>query len=559
MIFTKILSKAVLVPALVLLTSGCQHLANDKSVSRESSEHTRQLLASLPEEPQDVAEQSLVIRSAAENSESVLTEDAELAAAPGQVPVTMSMEPAPPDFWQEIQAGFKLDHSLENRRIDAQRDWYARHPSYIDRVLERGYPYLFHIYNEVKKRDMPAELVLLPIVESAFDPFAYSHGRASGIWQFIPGTGKMFGLKQTWWYDGRRDIVAATQAALDYLEALNKQFDGNWLHALAAYNSGAGNVNKAIRYNRQKGRPTDFWSLRLPRETRAYVPKLIALAQIFDQPEKYGITLRDIPYKEQFVKVDVGSQIDLSQAAELAAISLKELYRYNPGFNRWATDPDGPHYLLIPVANADSFIKGIAALPPEKRVQWTRYTIKPGDSLITIAKRNNITVGMLRDINNISGNRIIAGKTLLIPKASGDMRDYALSLEQRLEKKKNRPRDGRQKIDYRVKSGDSFWTIARQYDVGVRSLAKWNGMAPTDVLRVGQHLAIWTKAENSTSGNSQVRKISYRARSGDSYAKIAQKFNVTLAQLQRWNSIDLDKYLQPGDRLTLYVDVRSAP
>ena len=537
--------------ALAVLLCACQHTIPYNPAQPDS--HTRELLASLPEEPGEERELPLV-------GEEQPAPDQLLAESttPASTEETLIIQPAPPDFWQQVQGGFKLDHSLDNRRIQVQRDWYARHPHYIDRVLERGYPYLFHIYSEVKKRDMPMELVLLPIVESAFDPFAYSHGRASGIWQFIPGTGKMFGLKQTWWYDGRRDIVAATRAALDYLEALNKQFDGNWLHALAAYNSGAGNVNKAIRYNKKRGRATDFWNLRLPRETQAYVPKLIALAQIFDNPEKYGITLRDIPYEEQFVKVDVGSQIDLSQAADLAGISLKDLYRYNPGFNRWATDPDGPHYLLIPVDKANDFIAGIAGLPPEKRVQWSRYTIRPGDSLITIARRNNITVDMLKDINNLRGNQIIAGKTLLIPKAGGEMNEYALSLEERIKAKKNRPRDGRHKVDYKVKPGDSFWTIAREYNVSVRSLAKWNGMAPTDTLRAGQHLAIWTQVEGS-SGNGQVRKINYRARSGDSYAKIAQKFNVSLAQLQRWNSINLDEYLQPGDRLTLYVDVRSAP
>lgn len=473
---------------------------------------------------------------------------------------SIELTPPTPNFWLSLTNNYALDLSLENKRIKAQRDWYARHPKYIERVLTRGEPYLFHIYNEVKKRNMPAELALLPIVESAFDPFAYSHGRASGIWQFIPGTGKMFGLKQTWWYDGRRDILAATDAALDYLQALNKQFNGNWLHALAAYNAGAGNVRKGIRYNKKRGRPTDFWSLRLPKETKAYVPKLLALAQIFNEPEKYGITLRDIPYQHQFVKFDIDSQIDLSQAAELAGISLDELYRYNPGFNRWATDPDGPHHLLIPVESETKFAEGIKNLPPEQRVQWARYKIKSGDSLIRIAKKHHTTVKVIRDVNGIRGNRIVAGKTLLIPKANKSLNQYSLSLEQRLSKKRNQPKSGRHKVIYKVKSGDSFWTISRQFKVGVRSLAKWNGMAPTDTLRIGQSLTVWTPNSSlAKSGNGPVRKINYRARSGDSYAKIAQRFNVTLAQLKRWNSIDVNKYLQPGDRLTLYVDIRSAP
>lgn len=537
----------------MLLLTGCQSLDSAQVQPEEDltevSQQDIRILANLPSEPSLTPQEALDAEVISEPEPSQQQLDLTLEPEP---------EPLPPNFWQEVRNGFLLDHSLENRRIEVQRSWYARHPGYIDRVLERGSPYLFYIYQQTKQRNMPTELVLLPIVESAFDPFAYSHGRASGIWQFIPGTGKMFGLKQTWWYDGRRDIVAATNAALDYLEALNKQFNGNWLHALAAYNSGAGNVRKAIRYNRKRGRTTDFWSLRLPRETQAYVPKLIALAHIFDDPERFGISLRDIPLAPQFKQVDVGSQIDLSQAAELADISLKEMYRYNPGFNRWATDPDGPHYLLIPIAHADGFAEKIAQLPPDQRVKWTRYRIKSGDSLIRIAKQHRTTVKVLKDVNHIRGNRIVAGKTLLIPTATKAKSDYALSLEQRIKSHKNQQRDGRQKVEYTVKSGDSFWTISREFKVGVRSLAKWNGMAPTDVLRVGQKLAIWTEVK-STAGNQQVRKINYRARNGDSYAKIAQKFNVTLAQLKRWNSIDLNKYLQPGDRLTLYVDIRRAP
>lgn len=547
--------KAALTSLLVFCLCACQSLP-PFTPNAKLPHDSQALLDSLPE-PSDSG-----TKLVSNTSDSRTTMAAESAVIPGlgleNRRIESEPEPVPPNFWAEVQAGFQLDHSIENRRLQVQRKWYARHPDYIDRVLERGAPYLFHIHKEVQTRGMPAELVLLPIVESAFDPFAYSHGRASGIWQFIPGTGKMFGLKQTWWYDGRRDIVAATRAALDYLSALNKQFDGDWLHALAAYNSGAGNVNKAIRYNKKRGKPTDFWNLRLPRETRAYVPKLIALAQIFDAPEKYGATLREIPYEENFVQVDTGSQIDLSQAADLAEMSLKDLYRYNPGFNRWATDPDGPHHLLIPVENAEIFRAGLEQLPPEQRVQWSRYTIKRGDSLITIAKRHNITVALLKDVNHLRDNRIVAGKTLLIPKASGDMSDYTLSLEQRLQQKKNQPRDGRAKSAYRVKRGDSFWTIAKQYGVSVRNLAKWNGMAPTDTLREGQDLVIWTQVKASGPTN-QIRRIQYRARNGDSYAKIAQKFNITLAEIQRWNEVDLKKYLQPGDRLTLYVDIRSAP
>ena len=296
------------------------------------------------------------------------------------------LEPVP--FWKDLSANFALDLSSTNAKIVAQRNWYASHPEYIRRVVKRAEPYIYYIYQQAKHRNIPAELVLLPIVESAFDPFAYSHGRASGIWQFIPGTGKAYGLKQTWWYDGRRDVKASTDAAFNYLTKLSSQFGGDWLLALAAYNSGGGTVRKAIRYNKKRGRPTDFWSLKLPKETQAYVPKLIAISQIFKAPEKYGITLPTIPNTPQVAIAYTDSQIDMAQAATLAGLSTDELYTLNPGFNRWATDPDGPHSLLLPIEKAEAFTVGLAKLPKKERVTWSRYKIKTGDSLISIAKAN---------------------------------------------------------------------------------------------------------------------------------------------------------------------------
>ena len=191
-----------------------------------------------------------------------------------------------PNLWQHAANQFTFEIP-DNKRVTAQKNWYLRHPSYMRRVSKRASPFLYHIVEQIEQHDMPMEFVLLPIVESAFDPFAYSHGSAAGMWQFIEGTGKRFGLKQTWWYDGRRDAIASTEAAMKYLAYLHKFFDGNWLHALAAYNSGEGRVRNAIRKNKRLGKPTDFWSLSLPRETRAYVPKLLALADILKNKEMF--------------------------------------------------------------------------------------------------------------------------------------------------------------------------------------------------------------------------------------------------------------------------------
>lgn len=238
---------------------------------------------------------------------------------------TLEASASSSDLWSRLRSGFALDHSISNERIEDQLNWYVRHPRYIERVVERGSRYLHHILNETESRGLPTEYALLPVVESAFDPFAYSHGRAAGLWQFIPSTGKYFGLSQSWWHDERRDVIAATDAALTYLDRLANRFDGDHMLALAAYNSGGGTVSSAIRRNQNSNKPTDYWSLKLPRETRHYVPKLIALAKIFDNPEAYGIELPPLKDEPYFEVVETGSQLDLAQAAEMAGVDIDEI------------------------------------------------------------------------------------------------------------------------------------------------------------------------------------------------------------------------------------------
>ena len=473
------------------------------------------------------------------------------------------------DLFDRIRKGFRLDLDQRNNRIDLQANWYANNPDYLDRTFRRATPYLFHIVEELEARDMPLELALLPLVESAFDPFAYSHGRASGLWQFIPGTGRMYGLHQNWWYDGRRDVLASTQAAIDYLSYLNERFDGNWLHALAAYNSGSGRVSKAIRYNVRKGRKTDFWTLTLPRETRAYVPKLIAISKIVRDPAAFGIKLKAIPDEPYFDVVNIDSQLDLAQAAKMADIEIKELYKLNPGFNQWATDPLGPHRLLIPIAKADTFRKALKALPVDQRLTWNRYTVKRGDSLIRIAKSFNTTPKLIQQVNNLKSSTIRENQKLLIPTASKGRSFYDLSQQNRLLSKQSRIKGpaGSTKIIHTVRKGDTIWDLALAHKVSMRSLAKWNGMAPTDVLKPGKKLLIWSKAaletERVTSApliqeRQMIKRIGYRVRKGDSLARIASKFSVSIKDLIAWNKLDRNKYLQPGQRLTIFVDITNS-
>lgn len=481
-----------------------------------------------------------------------------LLAAAESVDVAAVQEAFPPpetDLWQALRNDFSLPQP-DNRRIDVQRQWYAGHPLYMQRVSERASRYAWYIHQELRSRDMPAEIALLPIVESAYDPFAYSHGRAAGLWQFIPSTGKRFGLTQNWWYDGRRDIPDSTNAALDYLQYLHKRFDGDWLLALAAYNSGEGTVIDALRQNRKKGKPTTFWDLNLPKETRDYVPKLFALSQLVSRPADFGVELEPVLNRANFTVVETGGQIDLAVAADLAGIDLETLYRLNPGYNQWATAPDGPHRLLVPAAATATFRQAIAQLPPEQRIQWERVRISNGETLSQIATRYRTTVEVLATANQLRGTGIRAGNYLMVPVASQAGERYKLSAAQRLNRKQNNVRNG-YKTRHVVRHGDTLWDLSRQYKVGVRSLASWNGMAPGDSLRVGQTLVVWTgqKSSGSSHPGSQVRPIHYKIRKGDSLSRIADRFNVSVTELRKWNSLPKNEYLQPGQHIKLYVDV----
>ncbi|MDB4281579.1 LysM peptidoglycan-binding domain-containing protein [Paraglaciecola sp.] len=468
--------------------------------------------------------------------------------------VEASAETEIKDVWERVrsQLNFKFE---DNKRIAAQRNWYLKHPNYMTRVALRAKPFMHLIIEKMEQQNMPLELVLLPIVESAFDPFAYSHGRAAGMWQFIPSTGERFGMKQTWWYDGRRDVLVSTQGAIDYLNYLVNMFDGNWLHALAAYNSGEGRVRKSIRKNKKMGKNTDFWNLDLPRETRAYVPKLLALADILNNSEQYNFNWPEISNIPLTQEVTIGSQIDLALAAEMAGLTVKQLHALNPGYNRWATDPNGPHTLLLPIDKVEKFSTELAKTDSAERLNWVRHKVKSGDSLLKLANQYHTDTDIISKVNELKSNMIIAGNYLIIPVALKSLDSYSLSQEQRLAKTQSKKR-GAYKLNHMVKSGDTFWDISREYKVNLRQLAKWNGMAPKDMLRPGKTLVVWV--DNVSKGQRKdavMRTLTYTVRNGDSLARIAGKFNVKLSDLQKWNQAKLKKYLQPGQKLKIFVDV----
>jgi membrane-bound lytic murein transglycosylase D len=464
--------------------------------------------------------------------------------------------------WYRLRQGMQLD-SVDNSRVQAQLNWYLEHRAYLTRVMERAAPILPFILNELEKENLPTELALLPIVESAYQAFAYSTGRASGLWQIIPSTGKHLGLKQNWWYDGRRDIIESTRAAIRYLVSLSGQFDGDWQLALASYNAGPGRIRAAIRHNKKKNLPIDFWHLtKIHKETTDYVPKLLALKELFGNPEKYELELFPVDNKHSYALVELDEQLDLALAADLAGLTINELYQLNPAFNRWATAPKGPHRLLLPLDKAESFKVALQAVPIEKRINWVRHKIKTGENLGSISRRYQSTIALIKSVNNIKGSQIRAGKYLMVPTATKSLKTYTMSKNERLNKIQNKTRSGTKKAHF-VRSGQSLWTISRNYGVTTAALAKWNGMAPIDTLRIGQKLIVWTKrapkaqqvsvSSTTTGPTKTVRALRYTIRKGDSLSRIADRFNILVSDIKRWNKIG--KYIQPGQKLKLYVDI----
>lgn len=458
------------------------------------------------------------------------------------------------DVWLRIRNQLTLDVPT-NTRIATQRNWYTKNPHYLTKIAKRAEPFLYYIVEELERNNIPIELALLPIVESSFDPFAYSHGRASGMWQFIPGTGARFGMKQNWWYDGRRDVIASTEGAIKYMKYLHKFFDGDWLLALAAYNSGEGRVRRAVQKNKRLGKKTDFWSLDLPKETKAYVPKLLALSEIIQDPKQFNVDLYKITNKEVISQVNIVSQLDLAKAADLADISLAELQHLNPGFNRWSTAPEGPHRLVLPKHKVKNFTQNLAKLKQSERLDWQRYKIKNGDSLGLIANKFHTNVELIRKVNELESNQIRAGKYLLIPVAAKSLDNYILSQDRRIASIQAKSQQG-VKTTHTVVNGDNLWDIGKRYKVTGRNIAKWNGFASRDTLKLGQKLVIWQNNKSAPKNKQAIlRNITYKVRSGDSFARIANKFNVRIRDIERWNNLNKAKYLQPGQKLKLSIDV----
>ena len=457
-------------------------------------------------------------------------------------------------IWPRLVKRFSIASCPDGSRAAAWAKWYADNPDYMQRVLTRARPWMHLIVDEIERRDMPGELALLPVVESAFDPFAYSHGRAAGPWQFLSGTAREYGITINDWYDGRRDFVAATRAALDYLAYLAGLFDGDWALALAAYNAGQGRVGRAIRRNTARGLGTEWHELPLPRETQAYIPKLKGLGCLFREPIRFAFVRPDLRDAPQVATVELEGPIDVVALAMETGLDLTELVTLNAGLNRHMTPPSGSSYLVVPVAEADRVAAALQDLPESRPLQHREIRIQPGDSLSVLARRHGTTVDALKQANSLTGNRLVAGKTLKLPgkivKSAPDgdpeyqrvYRELA-ALQQRL-----LPTD---RFIHRVRSGESLWLIARRYGIGVGDLQRMNGLGAQTLIRPGQRLVIETDRAVQSAATDNKR---YVVRRGDSLWLIARRQRVGLNELMRWNDLDSDSVLRPGQELVIRRD-----
>jgi membrane-bound lytic murein transglycosylase D len=460
-------------------------------------------------------------------------------------------------IWEKIRSSYQLDQKLDDPLIDNAVAWYRKNPTFVYRSTERSSRYMHYVVSAIQQRNMPSELALLPFIESAYDPFAYSRSGAAGLWQFVPQTATNFGLKRNWWYDARKDVVASTDAALTYLQYLHDKFDGDWLLAISAYNFGEGSIQRAMDENRRKGQPTDFWHLNLREETRTYVPRLIALARIVNAPHKYGISLYAIPDKAYFAAVDTAGPLTLAKAADLANVDVDELYRLNPGLNHSSVGAQGPQRLLLPVNAVDRFTRELAQLPAEKRGNFKQYDVAKGDTLAGIGRKFGVDPAAIRTANRLGDGLLRPGQSLTIPLDGGN--DSADSAKAGPAPVTTQTPFGSTQIFHTVEAGDNLRRLAQHYEVSIKDIQRWNGLGADDPIKLGQKLNIWTDKEDLKAAPTKIaaaaasKKVGYTVQNGDSLIAIAGKFNVDIDDILRWNQVNPRALLQPGQRLTLYV------
>ena len=438
------------------------------------------------------------------------------------------------DLWDVIRENSNFQYSADRSEIQKALKIYQNNQYLVDRLSKNGQRYLYHMVDETLKRDMPVELALLPFVESQFDPYAQSPAGASGIWQFILSTAREQGLKRNWWYDGRRDIIASTNSALNYLDSMHRKTN-DWMLAIASFNVGPARIQREVKKNKNQGKDTDFWSLKLPKETSKYLPRLLALLEVIKNPEDYNVDFPFLPNRPYFRVIDIPSQVDLMQVANISGLSIEAVYELNPGFNQWATDPNGPFYLLLPIGIADRFEIKLNSMSEEELVKWDKYVVKKGDTLTSISKKYMISQALLKEINNLDDDLIFENEELTVPRGPEWLKDYL-----------NKP------DIYFVSKGDTLWSIAKKYGVQVSDLIVWNDLSTERFLQINQQINIYPKYfVPKKKKKVNLNDLTYPVKRGDTISKIAKKFGVTGDMIVQWNELKNPEIIYPGQVLDI--------
>ncbi|WP_300452641.1 LysM peptidoglycan-binding domain-containing protein [Accumulibacter sp.] len=506
--------------------------------------------------------------------------------APSALPETIDLTSEPEELYQRIRQGFSMPN-INNSLVLHHQQWYLNHPESLRRMVERSSRYLHHIVEEIEKRGMPMELALLPMVESAYNPTAYSRSHASGLWQFVPATGRQYKLEQNWWIDGRRDIVASTAAALEYLQYIY-ELHGDWHLALASYNWGEGAVGRAISKNAAQGLPTDYLSLKMPEETRQYVPKLQALKNIFSNPNILAnLNIRGVPNRPYFATVTKTANIDVKLAAELAGMPVKEFVALNPAHNRPVIKSETP--MVIPADKVDTFISNLEAHEGSDKPlsSWQAYTLRAGEKLEQVAPRFGMTVANLKAVNGINGRiKLSAGQTLLVAGSEGaEAADLAGLPEQEVAPEpparaaaeprlpKFEPAPVAATRSHTVARGETLVKVAQRYGLSLAELKQLNGLRANQV-NAGTRLTVAAAAETNSRPAPATRASALAAveskpaatrseaapvvaptrthvvQKGETLSEVAKRYGMSPSELKQINRLPTER-LTAGSRLAL--------
>jgi len=462
---------------------------------------------------------------------------------PSIIQADQYIEPAPieissniPDY-ENVWDRIKDVNSLKEESLDEKTlqyvNAYLSNPVQLDKLLEKGRYFIYFVLEELERYRLPPELALLPYIESNYDPFSISSSGAMGIWQFMPATARIYGLKDTWWYEQRHDPLESSKAAVKYLAYLHNRFNKEITYTLAAYNGGPTLLEKRIKLNRKAGKPTDYKNLKLPKQTQEYVPKFKAILAIVLNAEKYGINLPDFPNKQVLGTIELDGQVEILTFSEFAGLKPEFVYKLNAGYTKWASPPGDKTTFNIPIE-----LEAILNLKKNKFIQtnqinWVTHTVSKGDSLWKIAEEFDTEVNVLKKVNYLSSNVLSLDQELLIP-LSNDQNQTFIPYQAHI-----------------ISEGDTLWNLGIQYNISPAEIAKTNGLRIDSPLRIGKELNIGDKNIYRTI-NSKKRTILYSVKQGDSLYRIADIFNIEISDIKKINALPNNE-IKPGQVLKIII------